>query len=488
MISRRRFLTALAASVATPISGAEALTLPFWRSRSILIDSSSSAWLDELEWHYRRGYSLAVRTNQRVPELPLPRQGEEPRRDARDRPPLNGAAYGRVLRARFPDLRRHFAFEYYPWYGTLPWRHWDQWSRHPPYDLAVTSVPALGPYDSRDPKVLERHARWIAESGVGAINISWWGQGSYEDQSVPLVMDVMHDHDLKVTFHLEPYSNKRTDLYAEDVEYLLSNYGDKRRHDALLVLRDADGNEGPVLKSFATIMPPTSTDCFGRTSPVALYRPDSDWRRQTDLVRTTFRRDFDHLHLFADSGALDRVQAAGFDGIAMYDSFLRPDRWPSLARACRDFRLVFSFNINSGFDGISQREVPPSSCYSPPRFEPPATLDWTRPLDRERARLLAEGRIDDTTRMTLALQTDGTLTDNGAGFFMVYINSFNEWHEGTAFEPMRNSSDLLPDEIPFEYHNPADGSYRLGYLTSRLAPVLNPSLVADGALSSPVVP
>jgi hypothetical protein len=182
------------------------------------------------------------------------------------------------------------------------------------------------------------------------------------------------------------------------------------------------------------------------------------------------------------------VQAAGFDGIAMYDSFLRPDRWPSLARACRDFRLVFSFNINSGFDGISQREVPPSSCYSPPRFEPPATLDWTRPLDRERARLLAEGRIDDTTRMTLALQTDGTLTDNGAGFFMVYINSFNEWHEGTAFEPMRNSSDLLPDEIPFEYHNPADGSYRLGYLTSLLAPVLNPALVADGALSSPVVP
>ena len=49
MISRRRFLTALAASVATPISGAEALTLPFWRSRSILIDSSSSAWLDELD-------------------------------------------------------------------------------------------------------------------------------------------------------------------------------------------------------------------------------------------------------------------------------------------------------------------------------------------------------------------------------------------------------------------------------------------------------
>ncbi len=449
MISRRRFLAALAASVATPALGAEASGLPFWRSHSSLPDRSSSAWLDELDWHYHRAYSLAVRTNQRVPDLPLPRQQEEQRREPREPPPFNLATYGRLLRARFPELRRHFAFEYYPWYGTLPWRHWNQWSRRPPYDLAVTSVPALGPYDSRDPKVLERHARWIAESGVGAINISWWGRGSYEDQSVPLVMDVMHDHDLKVTFHLEPYSDKRTDRYAQDIEYLLSTYGDKRAYDAMLVLRDANGNEGPVLKSFATIMPPTSTDCFGQTTPVGLYRPDSDWRRQTDLVRTTFRRDFDHLHLFADSGALDRVQAAGFDG-------------------------------------ISQREVPPSSCYSPPRFEPPAALDWTRPLDRERARLLAEGRIDDTARMTLTLQTDGTLTDNGAGFFLVYINSFNEWHEGTAFEPMRNSSDLLPDEIPFEYHNPADGSYRLNHLTSRLSAVLNPEVVAN--TTTPLVP
>jgi hypothetical protein len=228
-----------------------------------------------------------------------------------------------------------------------------------------------------------------------------------------------------------------------------------------------------VLKSFATLLPPTSTDCFGKTTPVSMYRPDSDWRRQTDQVRTTLRRDFDHLHLFADSGALDRVQAAGFDGIAMYDSFLRPDRWPSLARACRDFRLVFSFNINSGFDGIVPRDVPPGSCYSPPRFEPPASLDWSRPADRERARTLCEGRIDESARMTLALQSDSRLTDSGAGFFMVYINSFNEWHEGTSFEPMRNSADLLPDEVPFGYHNPTDGSYRLSLLTSRLNSVLN---------------
>ena len=71
MISRRRFLAALAASVATPVSGAESLTLPFSHGHSSLPDSIPSAWLDELDWHYRRAYSLAVRTNQRVPALPL---------------------------------------------------------------------------------------------------------------------------------------------------------------------------------------------------------------------------------------------------------------------------------------------------------------------------------------------------------------------------------------------------------------------------------
>src|SRR5688572_8147207 len=28
------------------------------------------------------------------------------------------------LRARFPNLRRHFVFEYYPWYETNPYYHW----------------------------------------------------------------------------------------------------------------------------------------------------------------------------------------------------------------------------------------------------------------------------------------------------------------------------------------------------------------------------
>ncbi|GIT67713.1 MAG: hypothetical protein Ct9H300mP25_11850 [Acidobacteriota bacterium] len=39
----------------------------------------------------------------------------------------------------------------------------------------------------------------------GVVDLSWWGVGSYTDPAVSTVMDVMHAHDLKVTFHLEPF-------------------------------------------------------------------------------------------------------------------------------------------------------------------------------------------------------------------------------------------------------------------------------------------
>ena len=76
-------------------------------------------------------------------------------------------------------------------------------------------------------------------------------------------MDVMRDHGLKVTFHLEPYGDNRTDSFASNVLYLITEYGDKRHWDCQLLLSNADGEEGPVFKGLATILPQFETDCHG---------------------------------------------------------------------------------------------------------------------------------------------------------------------------------------------------------------------------------
>ncbi len=131
--------------------------------------------------------------------------------------------------------------------------------------------------------VIERHARWIAESGAGAIALSWWGPGSFEDLLVHDVMDVMKDHGIAVTFGLEPYAVDRGHHFASDILYLLTTYGERRGWDAFLVLRNPDGSETPVLKGFRCILPATIVDCHGAIRAISglhtgrrLGAPDRD--------------------------------------------------------------------------------------------------------------------------------------------------------------------------------------------------------------------
>ena len=377
------------------------------------------------------------------------------------------------LLARFDDPRRHFVFEYYPWYGNTPFNHWQQWGRVPPADLAGSSMPLLGAYDSRAIAVLEQHARWIADSGVGVVDLSWWGVGSYTDRAISTVMDVMHAHDLKVTFHLEPYGPERAELLLTDVRYLLREYGEKRRWDCFYFNRRDDGREGPVFKMFATTLPSHQVDCHGVRQPVAGFVEDSRWRWSTDRVHTELSSTYpDLLILSGDSRHPERVAAAGFDGFANYDPTTATRAWLEAALGASRRGMVFSFNVNPGFDLIERvrGQVAPGECYTPVPFFPPTfDLNWDRAEDRERAARLADARIIETFEQNLWLQTHPWLGNVEAGFFLTYITSFNEWHEGTQFEPMRAPADLTPSEWAVGYHNPEDGFYRL----RRLAELVN---------------
>ncbi len=199
--------------------------------------------------------------------------------------------------------------------------------RRPPADLATEYFPLLGAYDSRSTTVIEQHARWIAESGAGAIALSWWGRGSFEDRLVHDVMDVMKDHGIAVTFGLEPYAVDRGHHFASDILYLLTTYGERRGWDAFLVLRNPDGTETPVLKGFRCILPATIVDCHGAIRAIPDYTPDDVWARQIEIVRRELRWDFDRIVLLADSLDFGRTPASGFDGIGIYDNFIAPERY-----------------------------------------------------------------------------------------------------------------------------------------------------------------
>lgn len=383
--------------------------------------------------------------------------------DVRGAVPFDRGKPGRL----FPDLERHFIFEYYPWYSGPPdYLHWRYLGRHPPLDIASRYVPKLGTYDIRDRAVLEQHARWIREAGVGAVALSWWGRGGFMDGTVPLILDVLAAHDLKATFALEPYAADRGPRYVDDILYLLHEYGERRRWDVFLLPQDASGRGGPVFKSFATILPPTSTDCLGVTRQTPLFTPDSVWRRQTDTLRQTLREDFDQLTLLADSLDFERTPASGFDGIGIYDNFIAPERYRSYAEAATRAGLVFSFNINPGYYQIEPRQTD-DPCYAPRPLAPETPgIDPATPEGRERMAAAAEARIQESWEATLELQLDSTLESRRRGFLLVYLNSFNEWHEGHAFEPMKDAAELTAAERELGYCNPERGDYRLRRLAS----------------------
>ena len=416
--------------------------------------ASRRAFLERALWAGAASSAVGLLPATPVSALPRPNPGVSP------------------LLERFPDLHRHFIFEYYPWYGGPPdYAHWDYLDRHPPDDIASNFVPRLGPYDVTSFATLEQHARWINQAGVGAIALSWWGRGSFMDLVAPRIMDVMRDFAIKVTFALEPYADDRGRRFADDVLYLIERFGEARRFDTLLLLRNADGKEGPVFKGFRCILPESTTDCRGQVHLTSDFTPDATWRAQTDRLRNTLHGDFDHITLLADSLEFARTPASGFDGIGIYDNFIAPERYRPLAEGASRAGLLFSFNVNPGYDQIEPRLRPPSGspapdptdpCYAPrPTAAAGEVVDWTRADEREKAAQASRERIRASFDATVEVQTDPSFTNARRGFFLVYINSFNEWHEGHAFEPMRDAADLLPGERPFGYHNPARGDYRL---------------------------
>ncbi len=386
-----------------------------------------------------------------------------------ERPSLPRA--GTHLRSRFRDLATHFVLEYYPWYAVDPWRHWDDGGLTPPGRISSNYLPALGAYDSRSARVIEQHARWIVESGARTINLSWWGQGSFEDRAVPLVMDVMHDHDIRVTFHLEPYAGDRASRLADDIRYLVREYGERRRWDTFLLLERADGSAAPVFKLFGSIVPPTSTDCRGVTRPVRDYVPDAVWREQTTRLRREIGTDFEHVTLLADSMDVARTRAGGFDGGTSADPYFHPGRWAEVADWFNGEDLLFVFAVNAGFDAPAPPVVPTGDpCYTPPRADPLPDVDWSADEWRELAHHASARRIADSFEHTLALQTGSGSANERLGFFLVYVNSFNEWHEGTQFEPMKPYSQLTAGER-MTYHNSASGGYRLETLAELMAQI-----------------
>ncbi|RPJ23841.1 MAG: hypothetical protein EHM33_19735, partial [Chloroflexi bacterium] len=268
---------------------------------------------------------------------------------------------------------------YYPWYGLDPYRHWEQGGHTPPNGIGSDFYPVLGPYDSGDfAGAVTTHMQQIQQAGVGVIVLSWWGQGSYEDDMVTGIMDKANQYGIKVAFHIEPYGARTANSVVSDVNYINARYGS---HPAYY--RDADHGNRPAFYVFET------------------YRI-TDWSPIAPLKGA---------NIILQQTAEDFTQTANFGGLYTYDGIAGTfaPGWAVASAYAQAHDMVWAPSVAPGY--LDDRAVPGNT---------------TPTIDRE------NGAAYDDEWQNVLNPANGQPT-------WISITSFNEWHEGSQIEPARNT-------------------------------------------------
>lgn len=316
----------------------------------------------------------------------------------------------------------HLGAYYYPWYGA-DGRHWREGYR----GKAEGNPPRLGEYDSRSPGVVREHLALSKQYGIDHWICSWWGPGSWEDETLKrhvlpeLERDRSESPEDAVEFcllyeaggllGLDPgegiiFDTARTNLFVSHFRYLADTYFDhpayrrvEGRPVVYLYLSRTFG--GDYVRALAGAR--AAAEARGYTlhlvgDEVYWHEPDPDRLRLLDAV-TPY-----NLHGPPEySGATDWT---GF----LADCERLQRRWREAALAAG---VGYIPGLMPGFD--SNGAAPGVHYILPRAIRPGAGPDSFL----EAMAASAERLLDPALR-------EAALT------------SFNEWHEGTQIEPSRS--------------------------------------------------
>jgi glycoprotein endo-alpha-1,2-mannosidase len=298
---------------------------------------------------------------------------------------------------------------YYSWYGNPAVSgHWVHWKNVDPAKQRIensTDYPAYNAYDSHDPAILDRQAAAARAAGVTGFIASWWGQGSFEDHGVPLLLDAAAKHGLAVSAYYEKIPGEdapaRVKAAIGDLDYLLSHYA---AHKAWL---RAAGK--PIVFVY--------TRAIHQLSP-------AEWR---EVIAQVHRDNPGGVALVADS--LEASFVAAFDGASTYNITRQTQHktppqirdwarvaYPRLVAAAGPGKIS-TVTVIPGYDDSKVGRPPPR----------PVTERW----GGETYRALWQEAV--------AAHSD-----------YVLITSWNEWHEGSEIEPsVEYGSVMLNDTAGF---------------------------------------
>ena len=290
--------------------------------------------------------------------------------------------------------RRVMTF-YYPWYG-LPdgpggngrVLHWGRIDPQAKDIQASTNYPALGAYDSQDPKVIARHCQWAREAGIDTLILSWWGHGHYTDRAVGLILDTCKTHGLTATLYYETCPNPKTpEATARDLARAVERYG---KHPAYL---KAAGK--PVVFVYVRAVQQLGLEGWLRTAVLLNEQVEPGAALVGDGFSHAAAYVFDGLHTYNTAGQIRQKPTAE---VRQWAEAAYP-HWVGLADKAR---RISTLTVIPGYDDTKIREP---GLAVPRHGGRSYGVQWEE-----------------------AIRADP---------HWVLITSFNEWHEGSEIEPSR---------------------------------------------------
>jgi hypothetical protein len=302
--------------------------------------------------------------------------------------------------ARPPRLVLAF---YYPWYGAptgpggrahaAKYIHWEGVDIDHHDIASSTHYPALGPYDSHDPKLLAHHAEEAKFAGIDAFIISWWGKGSFEDEAVTPILDACAAHARKACIYYEQVAKPGTpDSIAAEFADLAKRYA---AHPAYLTL-ERDAVARPVFFIYGRALDQIGPKNWkavadaiaAKVSPSPILIADNFGKQSLDT--------FDGAHSYAPMG--DLLLQAQKKGESAQQWARRVMPW--WATHPRTRSRISTITVFPGYDDTKIRK---------PGMK----------VERD------DGKLYETLwQEAIAADPDWIL-----------ITSFNEWHEGSEIEP-----------------------------------------------------
>ncbi|MBI4877878.1 MAG: glycoside hydrolase family 99-like domain-containing protein [Acidobacteria bacterium] len=289
---------------------------------------------------------------------------------------------------------------YYGWYGnpevSQRWVHWKNVDVAKKHIDESTNFPALGAYDSHDPKTVDLHCRQARDAGLTGFIVSWWRQADFHDQGLPLMLDTARKHGLKITVYYEavpPRGSPTVEGAVDDLLYIMKKYASHPAwlkvggKPAIFIYGRAVGDlklEGwdKVMRDFTAKYPGGAVFLGDRIAPEAA-------------------RIFDGIHTYNPTGL---TKGKSLEEIRGWAKEMFP-KWVQTAGPDR----IACVTIIPGYD---------DSCQ--PSRKPPRPITDRHQGETYRA----------MWEQAIAANPDWVL-----------VTSWNEWHEGSEIEPSVENGD-----------------------------------------------